>query len=108
MASHQFRPQDPPPLGYGAQPPLQFVASSFSAQEQGVSQPLGGGYGGPMGASTSSYPHAHAAYGGPSFDGPSGTMGRQMVGTMFAASASFDDEPPLLEGERTPCEHASV
>ena len=100
MASQPFRPSDAPLPSYGTQPPLQFVSSSFTVQEQVGGQPYGGGgYG--AGPSTSAYAPVPNAYGGQSFGGPAVPMGRQQVGTLFAASASFDDEPPLLEG--APC-----
>ena len=97
MASQPFRPSDAPPQGYGSQPPLQFVSSSFTVQEQLGGQPYGGGgYG--AGPSTSAYAPVPSAYGGQSFGGSAMPVGRQPVGTLFAASASFEDEPPLLEG----------
>lgn len=59
---------------------------------------MGGAYGGPVGPTSSAYPPPHTAYGAQSFGGLSGPVGRQQLGSLYAASASFDDEPPLLEG----------
>ena len=98
MAHQPYRPeQTAVPVGGGfvspgfaAPPPLQFVASSFSEAQQA---PVGGA----GGSFAAAYPPP-AAYGpaGGSFGLPQAAYG---AGPGFATgAASFDDEPPLLEG----------
>ena len=88
--------------GFAAPPPLQFVASSFSEAQQA---PVGGA----GGSFAAAYPPP-AAYGpaGGSFGLPQAAYG---AGAGFAAgAASFDDEPPLLEGAHNAAEacHAAA
>ena len=101
MAHQPYRPeQTAVPVGGGfvspgfaAPPPLQFVASSFSEAQQA---PVGGA----GGSFAAAYPPP-AAYGpaGGSFGLPHASYN---AGSGFAAgAASFDDEPPLLEGARS-------
>jgi hypothetical protein len=103
MAHQPYRPETAVPLGGGfaaqpgfaAPPPLQFVASSFSEAPQ---VPLGGA----GGSFAAAYPPP-AAYGGlagGSFGLPQSSYG---AAPGFGSGAtSFEDEPPLLEGARTP------
>ena len=99
MAAHQFRPSDLPPLnaaGFSAPqaPPLQFVQSSFTSQQQEGGAQAPPAYSTAASSSSFAYPQPSGAYGAgasfamPAFGRPGG----------FAASASFEDEPPLLEG----------
>ena len=101
MAHQPYRPETAVPVGGGfaspgfaPQPPLQFVASSFSEAQQA---PLGGA----GGSFAASYPPP-AAFGpaGGSFGLPQSSYS---ASAGFGSGAtSFDDEPPLLEGASPP------
>lgn len=101
MAHQPYRPAPsgvPAGGGFAAPPPLQFVASSFSAEAQ---QSAASGAGGSFAAAYPPPSGFGGAAGGGSFGLPQTSYGAPPVGGFVGgASASFDDEPPLLEGAR--------